>query len=121
VNVNAQRFTAPNLYSTCPITAAVSIGRCNTRSEPQVQEFQGLRIIRERKSKEKASCLGKSELQPEGSVRLKRIARSIDQRVLHRPSEPAALLRRYGAGTFCFCLFLAPVGLLNLPFLNRLV
>ena len=67
------------------------MGRCNTRSEPQVQEFQGLRIIREHKSKEKASCLGKSELQPKGSVRLKRIARSIDQRVLHRPFEPAAL------------------------------
>jgi hypothetical protein len=62
------------------INAAVSIGRCNTRSDPQVQEFQGLRMIREHKSKEKASCLGKSELQPEGSFRLKRLARSNDQR-----------------------------------------
>ena len=32
-------------------------------ARPQVQEFQRLRIIREHKSKEKASCLGKSELQ----------------------------------------------------------
>ena len=32
------------------------------------------------KSKEKASCLGKSELQPQSSVHLKRIARSNDQR-----------------------------------------
>ena len=63
-----------------PDNAVVSIGRCNTRRKSQVQEFQGLRIIREHKSKEKASCLGKSELQPKGSVRLKRIARSIDQR-----------------------------------------
>ena len=32
------------------------------------------------KSEEKASCLGKSELQPQSSVHLKRIARSNDQR-----------------------------------------
>jgi hypothetical protein len=60
--------------------AVVSISRCNTRSEPQVQEFKELRLSREHKSKEKASCLGKGELQPKGSVRLKRIARSNDQR-----------------------------------------
>jgi len=48
-----------------PINAAVSMGRRNTRRKSQVQEFQGLRIIREHKSKEKASCLGKSELQPQ--------------------------------------------------------
>jgi len=55
------------------------MGRRNTRRKSQVHEFR-LRIICEHKSKEKASCLGKSELQPKGSVRLKRIARSIDQR-----------------------------------------
>ena len=35
--------------------------RCNTRSEPQVQKFQRAKeVIREHKSREKASCLGKS-------------------------------------------------------------
>ena len=76
---------APFQYSTCPVIRVVSIGRCNTRRKSQVQEFQGLRIIREHKSKEKASCLGKSELQPKGSVRLKRIARS-NVSAIHRPT-----------------------------------
>src|SRR5580693_6332128 len=62
------------------ISVAVSIGRCNTRRKSQVQDFQRLRIIREHKSEEKASCLGKSELQPRGSVRSKRIARSNDHK-----------------------------------------
>ena len=42
------------------------MGRRNTREEAQVQEFQGLRIIRKHKSEEKASCLGKGELQNPG-------------------------------------------------------
>ena len=49
--------------SNCPVTPVVSMGHRNTRRKSQVQEFQRLRIIREHKSKEKASCLGKSELQ----------------------------------------------------------
>ena len=39
------------------------MGHRNTRRKPQVQQFQVLRIIREHKSEEKASCLGKGELQ----------------------------------------------------------
>jgi len=56
------------------------MGRRNTREKFQAHEFRSLRIIREHKSKEKASCLGKGELQPKESVRLKRIASSNDQR-----------------------------------------
>lgn len=48
-----------------PIPRVVSMGRRNTRTESQVQEFQGLKIIRGHKSEEKASCLGKTELQPQ--------------------------------------------------------
>lgn len=48
-----------------PIPLVVSMGRRNTRTESQVQEFQGLKIIRRHKSEEKASCLRKTELQPQ--------------------------------------------------------
>ena len=65
---------------TWTVFPAVSMGRRNTRRNSQVQEFQRLRIIREHKSKEKASCLGKSELQPKTIGPLERIARSNDQR-----------------------------------------
>ena len=51
-----------------PVTEVVSMGRRNTRRKSQVLEFQGLRIVRKDKCKEKASCLGKSELQPQGLV-----------------------------------------------------
>ncbi|MGB9506501.1 MAG: hypothetical protein WBQ91_09950, partial [Candidatus Acidiferrum sp.] len=54
------------LVRTFPISRVVSIGRRNTRRKSHLQEFQRLRIIREHKIKEKASCLGKSGLQPQG-------------------------------------------------------
>ena len=47
------------------------MGRRNTGAKSQVQEFQRLRIIRKHKSKEKASCLGKNELRPQGIGPLK--------------------------------------------------
>jgi hypothetical protein len=56
------------------------MGRRNTRRKSQVQEFQGLRTIREHKSKEKASCLGKRELQPQRLGPLETIAILNDQR-----------------------------------------
>jgi hypothetical protein len=63
------------------INAVVSIGRRNTSRKSHVHEFQRLRIIGEHKSKKKAFCLGKSELQPQGSVRMKRIAKSNERGV----------------------------------------
>ena len=53
-----------------PISRAVSMGRRNTSRKSQVLESQGLRVVHEHKSKEKASCLGKSELQPRRIVPL---------------------------------------------------
>ncbi len=55
------------------------MGRRNTGRKSQVHEFQSLRIIREHKSKETASCLGKSELQPQRIGPLECIARSNDR------------------------------------------
>jgi hypothetical protein len=48
-----------------PIPRLVSMGPRNARTESQVQEFQGLKIIRGHKSEETASCLRKTELQPQ--------------------------------------------------------
>jgi hypothetical protein len=62
------------------INGVVSMGRRNTRTKSQVQEFKGLRVVPERKCKEKAFCLSKSELRPQTIGPQKRIARSNDLR-----------------------------------------
>jgi hypothetical protein len=59
------------------------------RRKSQVHEFQSLRIIRAPKSKETASCLGKSELQPQRIGPLEPIANQTIGLVLHLPSELA--------------------------------
>jgi len=62
-----------------PVIRVVSRGRRNTRTKPQVQEFKWLRVAPERKCKEKAFCLSKSELRPQMIGPQKRIVRSNDQ------------------------------------------
>jgi hypothetical protein len=64
----------------CLINEVVSMGRRNTRTKSQVQEFKWLRVVREHKCEEKAFCLGKSELRPQRIGPQKRIVRSNDQR-----------------------------------------
>jgi len=46
------------------------MGRRNASPKSQVQAFQRLRITRKHESKEKASYIGKNELQPQGMGRL---------------------------------------------------
>jgi len=58
----------------------VSRGRCNTGAISQLQDFHGLRSVSEHKGKEKASCLGKSELQPKKTWPLNCVAKWGEER-----------------------------------------
>ena len=62
------------------IDGVVSMGRCNTKTRSQVQEFKWLTVAPERKCKEKAFCLSKSEPRPQRIGPQKRIVRSNDRR-----------------------------------------
>ena len=68
------------------------MGRCNTRTKSQLQQFHRRRKVREHNAKKKASCLGKSELQPQGMGLRNVLSEQAIRGVLHRPVEPVRFL-----------------------------
>jgi hypothetical protein len=71
------------------------MGRCNSRAKSQVQGFHRLRTSATPNAKNKASCLGKSELQPKGVARSNVLPDQVIRGVLHRPVEPTGLIETW--------------------------
>jgi hypothetical protein len=77
----------------CLINAVVSMGRRNTGPKSNLQMFQWLNSFESADSKKTLPCLGLIEYSPKDQVSLKTQSDQQNRRVLHRPVEPAALIR----------------------------